>query len=124
MILVLGDAFVFLLFALLGLTHHRQPLTVDRIVHAALPFALAWFSLAPLLRAFHPPTIDTPKQALWRVPFCWLLCGIVGLLLRSWLWHRPLVGSFALVALLTTMVLLTVWRVAFAIAYRRMVRVA
>ncbi len=116
--LALGDALAFLLFAVLGLAHHRQPLTTDRVVHAALPFALAWFALAPLLGAFRSPTIDAPKQVLWRVPLCWFVCGVVGLLLRSWLWHRPPVLSFALVALLMTMVLLTAWRVAFALVFQ------
>lgn len=121
-ILALGDALVFLIFAILGLASHRQPLTIDRIIRAALPFALSWFALAPLLGAFRPPILDVPKQALWRVPLYWLLCGVVGLLLRYWLWHRPPVLSFALVALSTTMVLLTAWRVAFAIAFRHGIR--
>jgi lysylphosphatidylglycerol synthetase-like protein (DUF2156 family) len=120
--LVVGDAFVFLLFAVLGLAHHRQPLTVDRVVQAALPFALAWFAIAPLAGAFRSPTVDAPKQALWRVPLCSLLCGVVGLSLRSWLWRRPPVLSFALVALLMTMVLLTAWRVAFAIVFQRSIQ--
>lgn len=116
-----GDLLMFLLFAVLGLLSHRQPLVVARVIEVALPFLLAWFVLAPLLGAFHSPVLDYPKQTAWRVPLLWLLCGIVGLLLRSWWFHRPVVPVFAAIVLVANAVLLTVWRVAFAIGMQRQI---
>ncbi|GBC97713.1 hypothetical protein HRbin17_00202 [bacterium HR17] len=112
--LVLGDAVMFGLFALVGVAHHKQPVTFGRLWHAALPFAIAWFALAPALGAFRAPVVNEPRQALRRIPVCWLVCGLIGLAVRYGLWGRPPVLSFALVALTSMGLLLTAWRMAFA----------
>lgn len=117
--LAVGDVIAFLLFAILGLTHHGLPITAERVVGAALPFLIPWFLIAPSLGVFDSPVTHEPKRALWLVPSVWLLCGLVGSLGRSLFLHRPFVPSFVAVALIVHALLLTLWRTAYAAWSRR-----
>lgn len=118
-VLALGGLVVLLIFALSGLRSHGEAITAAALIRTALPFALAWYGLAPLLGAFRPEVSRRPGQAWRRVLPVWLLCGGLALAGRSWWLGRPLLSGFAPVSLGTIGALLVIWRTGFALWKRR-----
>jgi hypothetical protein len=82
------------------------------------PFAIAWFAVAPWLGAYRFCTRTPIRRVFLRVLLVWLLCGALAILLRSWWYERPIVPSFAAVALGFQAVLLVGWRIAFVLLVR------
>ena len=113
-----GDLGVFLVFPTLGTWSHTQAFTGLTFVRNVLPFALAWFIVAPSLGGFRFPT-PRASQASLAVLRAWAACGPAGLVLRSWWFHRPWAWSFAIVALLVQAALLVVWRVGIGVLLHR-----
>ncbi len=121
-VLALGDMAAFLLFALLGVAGHEEGVTLPTVLKAAAPFAIAWLVLAPVFGAFRRGTVRSPPQALWRVPLIWLPIDGAALLLRGWWLDRPIVASFAVVTLVVAGLMLTSWRVGYAVFASRRAR--
>lgn len=117
--LAVGDLVAFLVFGVLGLASHDLATTPASLFRTVAPFAVAWFALGPLLGAFRASTTSRPTQAWWRVLVIWLVCGAVGLLLRSWWLDRPFILTFAVVTVGVNMALLVGWRTGFALVARR-----
>jgi hypothetical protein len=132
-LLVIGDALAFLLFAAIGRRSHQEAAGVGalgQIAWTALPFALGWFAVSPLLGAFRRVPASGGRRkgsseveakallaALAQTELAWLAAWPAALLLRWALSadHQiPL--SFALVILIANALLLGSWRTGFALA--------
>ena len=87
-------------------------------VRTVLPLAAAWFVIAPWLGAFRRTVIGSPRAVVWRLLVAWLIAGSVGLLVRSWLFDRPPIVSFAAVVLLGQGLILVGWRMLYAAVAR------
>ena len=111
-VVVLGDMSVFLAFVILGKAEHGITLG-QALVRTALPFAIVWFASSPWLGAYRSSTLYNPRTAAWKIPFIWLLCGIVALFARALLTDRPFILAFAIVAIAVQGVLLISWRGVF-----------
>ena len=109
---VLGDMSVFLAFVILGKAEHEITL-VQALVRTALPFAIVWFASSPWLGAYRSSTLYNPRTTAWKIPLIWLLCGLVALFARALLTDRPLILTFAIVAIAVQGVLLVSWRGVF-----------
>ena len=117
--LVVGDTVAFLLFAAVGRRTHDEAsgiAAIGQIATTALPFALGWFAVSPLLGAFRRRLTQGPWRMLARTELSWLVAWPVTLLLR---WaiapdHNVPV-SFALVILLANALFLGLWRTGFAL---------
>jgi hypothetical protein len=112
-----GDLLAFLLFSAIGRASHSEAAGIDalaQIAETAAPFAIGWFVVAPLAGAFSAETISGPRRMLGRTALAWLLAWPVGLLLRALIRQASIPLSFAIVTLLTNMLILLSWRGAFA----------
>ena len=116
-VILLGDILVFLGFVFLGKTEHGI-IDSKALIRTALPFAVIWCCISPMLGAFKPSTIYNIKTTIWRIPLIWLLCGLVALFARALLTDRPLAPTFALVALAVQGALLVGWRGIFILGTR------
>ncbi|MDQ4075583.1 MAG: DUF3054 domain-containing protein [Chloroflexota bacterium] len=114
LLLIVGDLATFLAFAALGRRAHSMGSALDDIVGTALPFILAWAAVAPFTGAYGLEATGDVAQGVKRTALTWLLAFPLGLLIRI-----PLVGhvahpSFAIVAGVFTLIMLTGWRGVFA----------
>ncbi len=127
LLLVVGDALAFLVFAAIGRKTHQEATglaTLGQIAWTALPFALGWFVVAPFLGAFRRSQTERPAQMLPRTELAWLAAWPAALLLRWALSSDHQVPpSFALVILLANAALLGAWRTVFALVATRLPRV-
>ena len=112
-----GDLLAFLLFSAIGRASHSEAAGFEalaQIAETAAPFALGWFVVAPLLGAFGADTTDSPRRMLGRTALAWLVAWPIGLLLRALIRQTGIPLSFAIITLLTNMLILLGWRGAFA----------
>ncbi len=114
-----GDLFVFFLFVLLGRADHEASLDLPELLKAMVPFALAWFAVAPWLGAYRASSLRSFRRTWTRLLPTWLLCGSLAVLLRMWWYDRPFIVSFVVVALTFQAAMLMAWRLAFALLLRR-----
>lgn len=115
-LLAWGDALCIVLFALLGLKSHGEPITLAGLLRNALPILLVWFLLTPFLRTYTRPT--------WRnLLYTWALAVSAGVWLRAMVLQRPFDLGYLVfwaVSLGATLVLLLAWRgLALAVLSRR-----
>lgn len=105
--LALGDGFVLVLFTLLGVQAHGGVPDPDALLRTAVPLLFSWAAASWALGTYRRP-VRTGWLGAWPVGI------LVGVLLRQGLVGRPLLsagtGTFALVSLLVTGVLLFAWR--------------
>ncbi len=113
-LLVIGDALVFVIFAVIGMRSHKVALTVPSVLLTAAPFALGWFLVSPFIGAFRRNITSQPGKMSLRTALAWLIAWPVGLLLRGIFNHEIPPVSFAIVTLITNTVFLQLWRVPFA----------
>jgi len=127
LLLVIGDALAFLVFAAIGRKTHQEAAglaALGQIAWTAAPFALGWFVVAPFLGAFRRAQTERPERMLKRTELAWLAAWPLALLLRWALSaDHQVPPSFALVILLANAVLLGAWRTVFALVATRLPRV-
>jgi hypothetical protein len=117
--LMIGDVITFLTFSVIGRLAHAEGTALQNIVGTAFPFTLAWFLVAPLTRSFHADATEGVGTAAKRATLTWVLAFPLGLLVWSLIKARLPHYSFAIVAGLFTLILLTGWRSAFALVLGR-----
>jgi hypothetical protein len=121
-ILLVGDALIFVFFAVEGRATHELGLGASpllTVLRVAAPFAVPWFILAWVLDAFQPSTIRQPRRMLFATAFAWLCGGSIGLVARTMILQRPLLPAFAAAALGINGALLLGWRGAFSLVAAR-----
>lgn len=116
--LILGDALVFVFFAVQGRATHEMslgsnPALTDLAVVA--PFAAPWFVLAALLGVFRVETIARIEQTLFWTIIAWLSAGSIGLVARSMILQRPMLPMFAAAVLGIHAALLLAWHVGVSV---------
>ncbi len=113
-LLALGDAVVFLIFSWLGRNSHHEAADVaalPNVVGTAAPFLIAWFAVAGFRGMYTKgASTATPGRAVARTALTWCIAGPLGLALRALILRRGIPPSFAIVALLTNLILLLGWR--------------
>jgi hypothetical protein len=120
--LVIGDMMCFLIFAALGRNSHGEAsgfAAIPQIIITALPFAAGWFLVSPFVGAFRQKFMTEPRAMAIRTVLAWLVAWPVAMLLRRIFVNdgiSPLrFAIFAIIVLLFNMLLLLVWRGAFAL---------
>ena len=112
-----GDLLAFLVFSAIGRASHSEAAGIAalaQIAETAAPFAIGWFVIAPLAGAFSADAASGPRRMLARTALAWMLAWPLGLLLRALIRQTGIPLSFAIITLLTNMLLLVGWRGAFA----------
>jgi hypothetical protein len=114
-LLVIGDAIVFLIFAAVGRRNHGEAASFLQVVGTATPFALGWFIIAPLVGAYRRrQTTGVRKMAQWTA-LSWLAVWPATMLFRGVAVDRAIPPwTFMLISLISNMLFLEVWRVLFA----------
>jgi hypothetical protein len=117
-LLVIGDAIAFLIFAAVGRRSHGETASISsflQVAGTATPFALGWFIIAPLVGAYRcRQTTGVRKMAQWTA-LSWLAAWPVALLFRGITVDRAVPPwTFMLISLISNMLFLEVWRVLFA----------
>src|SRR5436853_5650399 len=110
--LVAGDALAFLAFAAVGRASHSEAAGLDAILQVAgtaAPFALGWFVVAPLAGAFKAELAGNPRKMLRRTALAWLIAWPIGQALRALVRQSGIPLTFAIITLLTNMLLLLGW---------------
>jgi len=104
--LALGDGLVIVIFSILGTLHHGKSVDLASIINNAGPILIAWFLLAPLFKTYIKPD--------WRNLFAnWVFAVPAGLLIRYAILRHPKgveFFTFTLVSMVSTLVLLIIWR--------------
>ena len=105
-ILARGDYLCIVLFAILGLQAHGEPISLAGILRNALPILLVWWLVAPFLRTYTRPG--------WQnLLFTWAIAVSLGVWLRFMVLQKPFDTGYLVfwaVALGVTLVLLLAWR--------------
>jgi hypothetical protein len=121
-ILTLGDELVFLVFSIIGVYSHGEMTGIGSIIWTVLPFILSWSLVAPFLGAFRRELMTQPKAMALKTMRVWLIVWPLAVVLHFVFdWHVISVTStlsFALVVLITNMILLLIWRIPFALVNR------
>jgi hypothetical protein len=118
MLLVIGDAIAFLIFAAIGRRSHGEAATISsflQVAGTAAPFALGWFIVAPFIGAYRLRQTTGVGNMAQRTALSWVAAWPVALLFRGIAVDRavpPL--TFMLISLISNMVFLEVWRALFA----------
>ena len=114
-LLVIGDAIVFLVFAFIGIRSHKEAVDAVKVVTTAAPFALGWFLVAPFVGAFSRKKTDAPGKMTLYTILAWLPSLVLGMTFRGiTVDHQVPPPSFMVVTLVTNTLFLLVWRVPFA----------
>ena len=115
--LAVGDALAFMLFAGIGRASHNEAVGLDAILQVAetaAPFAIGWFVVAPFVGAFSTDVRGHPRTMLTRTALAWLIAWPIGLLLRALIRQTGIPTTFAIITLLTVLLILLGWRGLFA----------
>ncbi|HEX6988305.1 MAG TPA: DUF3054 domain-containing protein [Bacillota bacterium] len=114
-VLLVGDLAALTIFTLIGRGSHGLTLSPADVARTGLPFAAPWLAVNLVTGGFRSRThAPAPGTAALQVIQRYLAAGPLALVGR-WLWlGRPVVPSFAAVALSTSLALLVLWRVAYA----------
>jgi hypothetical protein len=116
-LLAAGDALAFMIFAALGRASHSEAAgfaAILQVAETAAPFAIGWFVVAPFAGTYRADIASRPRQMLERSALAWLLAWPIGLLLRALIRQTTIPLSFALVTLITNLLILLGWRGLFA----------
>lgn len=117
--LVIGDAMAFLIFALIGRGSHGEATGLAALPQAAgtaLPFAAAWFIVAPFVGAFRRDIIARPRAMAIRTVLAWACSWPLAMVFRGiFVDHGVPPLSFALITLLFNTGILLLWRFPFAL---------
>jgi hypothetical protein len=124
--LIVGDTIAFLVFAAVGRASHAEAAGLGafvQVLETAAPFLVGWFVAAPLAGAFRSDLAGHPRQLLLRTGAAWLFAWPIGLGLRSLIRQTSISPSFAIVTLITVLIILGVWRGIFGLAIARTAKV-
>ena len=116
--LIVGDTIALLFFAWLGRASHGKAGLLG-IVETALPFWLGWMGAGWVLGAYRPEAHESTRAALGTTVRVWAVGIPLGLVIRAVWLRRGIPLSFAVVTMLTTLVILGLWRGGWAYLQER-----
>ncbi len=118
-LLVIGDALVFLIFAAIGRRSHNEAVGLSAFLETtltAIPFAAGWFIVSPFIGAFRRGLEMHPRAMVQRTLLAWLAAWPVCMVLRGiFVDHGIPPLTFAIITLIANTVLLLVWRWPFSL---------
>jgi Protein of unknown function (DUF3054) len=118
-VLVSGDVLAFLAFAAIGRGSHGEATglaAIPQVILTALPFAIAWFIVAPFVGVYRGALLANPRKMAGHTLVGWVLSWPVAMALRGiFVDHAVPPWTFALIALVVNAVLLLIWRWPYAL---------
>lgn len=118
---MMGDALIFLAFAFIGRTSHREADAgaITGLLGTALPFLAGWFASAVAFGGYASDTLSTVRIATTRTLRVWVIGCAIALAIRSVLEHRIVPLTFAAIAFTFNLMLLATWHGCLAAISRR-----
>lgn len=116
--LPLGDLIVLMVFASIGRASHSEGVRILGIFETAAPFMVGWLVAAPFTGAYREDATASTANALLLTARTWIVGIPLGLLLRAIYLRKGIPVSFAIVTLLSTLILLSLWRAGIALLRR------
>ncbi|CAM9424985.1 unnamed protein product [Discosporangium mesarthrocarpum] len=108
--LAMGDVVTLVLFAYIGRSSHGMVSVDLSVLGTALPFIVGWLGVSPLLGAYtNTATASQGEMAKTLLP-AWAVSIPIGIALRGVIKGEIPPVPFAVVAMISTLVLLGAWR--------------
>ena len=109
-----GDVILFAVFTLMGVANHGESVGFLNFFRNFISFTVAWLVVGSLSSAFALSTIRSFRRTYQRVPIALVISGMVGVLIRDFVFVHHFSLSFALVAIAFTTLIVTAWRLVLA----------
>lgn len=118
---MMGDALIFLAFAFIGRTSHREADAgaITGVLGTALPFLAGWFAGASAFGGYASDALSTVRIATIHTLRVWVVGCAIALAIRSVLEHRVVPLTFAAIAFAFNLMLLAIWHGSLAAMSRR-----
>lgn len=115
-VLAVGDFLTLLVFSAIGRASHgmQEGGGFVSLFDTAVPFMLAFLLAGIILGLYRGKALYPVGRVIWKTGLTALIAGPAGVALRSLWLGRPIILSFVLVGTLSSMVMLTLWRVAWS----------
>ncbi len=117
-ILITGDVLAILLISAIGFATHRESVLTPRLLTTFLPVCAAWALQAPWLGLYRP-AIFSNWRSFWRAALAMVLAAPMAALLRGLALNQSIVTVFVIALGLSAAAGMALWRLAFAIIFRR-----
>ncbi|WP_018131358.1 DUF3054 domain-containing protein [Effusibacillus pohliae] len=112
-ILLIGDLLMLILFAFIGQSEHKTFTTLGGTLKTAAPFMIAWGVVALIFGLYNMRHYETFAAMFKRTLPVWAIAIPAGLALRALFLGKGIKVPFLVVAMISTFVLLFVWRFLF-----------
>lgn len=119
--LLSGDVVAGLVLTMVGFLDHYGAIQGWRWLTTFLPLLAAWFAISPWLGVYRGDLVYQPRE-LWRPPLAALLSAPLAATLRGFWLNAAVQPIFVAVLGLTNALGFFIWRLAWALAIRRVVR--
>ena len=114
-----GDFTLLALFPFLGAISHENSVSQENFIRTVVPFAVSWLLVGAVSMSFTTATIYSRSLILQRVMAALIGSGVIAIAIRISLFDRAFSLPFAVVAILTTTLLIVGWRLIVAIVINR-----
>ncbi|GAX88506.1 DUF3054 domain-containing protein [Effusibacillus lacus] len=118
-LLLAGDILMLILFALMGQSEHKTYTTFQGTLETAAPFVIAWLIVGLVLGLYKLQHYRSFASMFKRTLIVWILAIPFGMMLRNLYLNSALKIPFLIVALVSTLILLSIWRIIFVWIYNR-----
>lgn len=118
-ILYAGDLLMLLLFTFIGSREHHLGLSLWSTFLTALPFILTWTAFGLAFGAFHSRAYAGWVSAAAVPAIPWAFALISGLIIRLFLYGKPIFTVFGILALVFIYLFLLAWRLVFTWIVKR-----
>ena len=115
--LVVGDMLVLVLFVLLGRASHSVQAgqgTLMAFANTAAPFMLAWVLVGAVVGIYSGRALYPLGRVVGRTALAVVFAAPLGVAMRALWLTRAVAPTFVLVATLTTLVMMLIWRVGWS----------
>lgn len=118
-----GDVVAVLIVTMVGFLDHYGTVQGWRWLTTFLPVLAAWFAVAPWLGVYRGDLVCQPRE-VWRPVLAALLSAPLAATLRGFWLNAAMLPIFVAVLGLTNALGLLIWRLAWALVGKRLVRQA
>ncbi|KAB8139858.1 DUF3054 domain-containing protein [Chloroflexia bacterium SDU3-3] len=119
-LLAVGDALMFVVFAVIGILSHKDRLEPGAVASNAVPFMASWFAFAALAGVYRQQVYRSPRPLLTRTMAAWALALFPGVWLRTLLRQSEFPQiSFAITTFIFNSIFLCAWHLLFTWLLRR-----
>lgn len=114
--LVIGDVIAFITFAVIGRKNHDEAIDFIDVLSTAAPFVISWVALSSFLGAYNRDATSSIGNVPKSLLSSWGVCVPLALVIRGFIKGYVPPTPFIIVTLISTYVLLLLWRALYITA--------